>query len=93
MSDDLPLQMQDDTVESSNRQEMVRLNFDQVKPTAQKPKPAPRPKKKKSNLLLNLLIWVVVALVIIALALVISAFIAGFNSVFEMIDWILGQVK
>ena len=93
MNDDLSTEILDKTVETGDRQEMVRLNFDQVKPTAQKPKPVVKPKKRRSNLLLNLLIWVVVALVIVALALVISAFIAGFNSVFEMIDWIVNQLR
>ena len=40
------------------------------------------------------LIWVVVIAVIIVLGLVISAWIAPqFNNVFEMIDWIVDQVR
>jgi len=92
MNDEQSFQLKVDPPETGGRQETVRLNFDQIKPAAEKPPAKAKPKKKQSNLLLNLLIWVVVGLVIIALGLVISAFIAGFNSVFEMIDWIIAQV-
>ena len=92
MNDDQSFHLKVDSPETGDRQETVRLNFEQIKPAAEKPQAKSKPKKKRSNLLLNLLIWIVVALVIIALGLVISAFIAGFNSVFEMIDWIVEQV-
>ncbi|MCL2529679.1 MAG: hypothetical protein FWE41_05035 [Coriobacteriia bacterium] len=92
MNDEQSFQLKADSPEPGSRQETVRLNFDQIKPAPEKPQDKPRPKKKRSNLLLNLLIWIVVALVIVALGLVISAFIAGFNSVFEMLDWIVNEV-
>jgi anti-sigma-K factor RskA len=32
--------------------------------------------------------WIVVVLAVVALALVVSAYLSGFSSVFEMIEWI-----
>lgn len=92
MNDDPLVQPPTDPLTPSVSQETVRLNFDQIMSSNEDTKPKRKPKKRKSNLLLNVFIWIVVALVIIALGLIISAFIAGFNSVFEMIDWILAQI-
>jgi len=73
------------------QQENVQLDFSQNQRDNERPK---KKKKKRMNPFLLFLIWVVVIAVIIVLGLVISAWIAPqFNNVFEMIDWIVDQVR
>ena len=49
--------------------------------------------EKKDRKGLKTLVWILVILVVIILGLVLSAFIAGFSSVFEMINWIIAEVQ
>jgi hypothetical protein len=37
---------------------------------------------------LRIVVWLLVILAVIVVSLVVSAYLAGFGSVFEMIDWI-----
>lgn len=52
-----------------------------------------KPKRKGLNPFVKALIWILVIIAVFILGLVISAFIAGFDSVFEMIDWIIAQIQ
>jgi hypothetical protein len=57
---------------------------------AAQPSEQQRPKAPaKKNVALKILVWFVVIVTILALALVISSIIAGFDTVFDMIEWIL----
>ena len=49
-------------------------------------------RKSKTNVPLLILVWLVVIVVILVVGLVVSSYIAGFNSVFDMINWIGRQL-
>jgi hypothetical protein len=40
----------------------------------------------------RIVLWVIVLLAMVPIALVVSAYLSGFNSVFEMFTWIAGNV-
>lgn len=55
-------------------------------PQQQKP-----PKKKKKNTLLKVIIWLVVIALVIFLTLFLASKIGQFDSIMEMIRWIMDQ--
>ena len=89
MSEEFTSQAPTSTTEPSLAEDTVQLDFGQETPPVEKPKPK---KKKRTNPIIILLIWLAIIIVVVILGLIISAFIAGFSSVFEMIDWIIPQL-
>jgi len=50
-------------------------------------------KKRKKRVLLKLIIWLLIIAAVVALTLFLTAKIADFDSVKDMIDWIFAQIR
>ena len=87
-SDTAPLAQQTDVSQTSTQQSDApkHLYYDSA---AQQPVKPPEKKKPKKHTGLKVFVWIIVIAVILILALIISSMIAGFSTVFDMIDWIL----
>ncbi len=91
MNENMTPQSPENSAEPRIQQDAAGQSTGQVNPAPQQAVSQAKPRKRGMNPVLKLLLWLVVILAVVALGLVISAYIAGFNTVFEMIDWIIAQ--